>query len=566
MLLMASANAQEWVVKEFLGEPQAFQGQAYYRPAWGSPLGDLNDDGLLDLQWVEQWHDQSGRLMEEYSIVSGNSRKHPIALHYLNGPGKPVLWRQGSCLLRWPADDVLAVVDNAAGTSTVRLFSISLHSPIGSIPLPPSAGTGFPAPHQFDAVIPAGDLDGDSYDDLLCQLQAFDPGTNKEYAVLGLVSGFSRVFSWLAYLPAIQRPYSFHAGFFPDLWPDLNGDGVRDFLFLSGDLADSELSAVSGMDGRLIWSLPGLGPRLDDWTQVEDMTGDGVRDVLVAASIDWLNTLPSQRDPGYVALVDGASGVLVWINRYGNLLPWLHDPLDQRMVVSTMLAGSADHDADGSRDIVLTMGEFLSWTHLPYYAIWVFSGADGSFVRRETTAQSVDPWESAPLQGNGFYTDGPLFAFQDLDRNGWPEMSVVLDINPAYPGSRASVFLERRSLDLEGTNPIGQIVPYRLHLPGASNLNYQLLISQGFDAQGGSLHLGPWDTKLVRDAIMTAAFGSPWLSGTLDFAGRAAGAFFIPADPALIGQTFYARAIVEDAGSPGGVWTMSSLAWTRVTP
>jgi len=383
---------------------------------------------------------------------------------------------------------------------------------------------------------------------------------------LGVVSGATSNFSWLKYLPAIQRPYLFHAGFFPDLWPDLNGDAVPDFFFLSGDSADSEFFAISGTDGQLLWSLPGLGPQVTDWTQTQDLTGDGVRDVLILSIIDWLSPPPPQRDPGFVALIDGSTGALVWINRYGHLLPWLNDPHDQRMAVGVMLSGSGDHDGDGHPDVLLTMEEYRAWGHHPYYSVWVFSGSDGAFIGREFTALTLDPWESSPLQGNGYFTDGLLHAFQDQDRNGWPELSVVVDVNPAYPGSRGSVWLERRSLEVDASNPIGQIAPFRLHLPGAPSRPFRLLLSQGFDSNGGSLHLGPWDTKLVQDAVMAAAFNAPGLSGALDPTGKAAGAFFIPADPSLVGQTFYARAIVEDPGSPGGVWTMSSLAWTQVTP
>lgn len=159
------------------------------------------------------------------------------------------------------------------------------------------------------------------------------------------------------------------------------------------------------------------------------------------------------------------------------------------------------------------------------------------------------------------------FPLGDMDRDGLTEVALPCfgfstDVpgNLIYPWHMAIIGL--RTLYQPATAMPGEQIDYRITIPGASNHDYSLLLSLGFDRDGGALVDGQ-KTHLVADAAFQATLAGRY-TGRLDARGGGVQRVTLPSNPALSGKTLYAKAVVWKPGGAGEIWTMSSLGITEI--
>ena len=157
----------------------------------------------------------------------------------------------------------------------------------------------------------------------------------------------------------------------------------------------------------------------------------------------------------------------------------------------------------------------------------------------------------------------------DIDRDGvkefgipatMPDSATVSDLIPhryAILGLKTWFVAEEAHL---GDSLLGSI-----SIPSAPNHRFNLLLSTGFDRDGGE-RLGAWKTHLVADALFTSTLGNQPYSGRLDAIGQGTLGFTIPNNPNLLGKTLYSKVQVLKPGLGQEVWTLSTLGQTRIVP
>ena len=130
---------------------------------------------------------------------------------------------------------------------------------------------------------------------------------------------------------------------------DLNGDGIRDLLSVNPHASTNLLSdngaiqAISGSSGDLLWRLDGAydGQQLGiNFPRVEDLDGDGVRDMVTITSTASMNGFIRN---GYAQAISGTTGTLMW-QKFG---------MSDGEELGTSYANVADINGDGSPELVV---------------------------------------------------------------------------------------------------------------------------------------------------------------------------------------------------------------------
>jgi outer membrane protein assembly factor BamB len=148
-------------------------------------------------------------------------------------------------------------------------------------------------------LIACHDLDGDGRPEIVFFFEQSDgtgPGARFGLAVLRGDTGALR---WRQTLPGRPVGSAGPGEYRPPVVADLDGDGVRDLVFLTaGNDGVPVLRALSGRDGRALWerSLRGLFP-LDIFFAAADFDGDGKAEVVLAIG-----------DRSEVLILNGADG------------------------------------------------------------------------------------------------------------------------------------------------------------------------------------------------------------------------------------------------------------------
>jgi hypothetical protein len=188
---------------------------------------------------------------------------------------------------------------------------------------------------------------------------------------------------------------------------DIDGDGGDDFWVGSPGALDAagQITGAaylhSGKTGELRRSVD--GPSLFAWygthvSAIGDVNGDGAKDVLIAAPqsqyVPYKSSWGPASGPGFVEIRSGVNGLLLRT----------HAGLTTGKAFGKAAGDIGDVDGDGVSDYAIGsprqgIGE-----------VWVFSGKDGAFVRREFPAPSL-------LQGWGFH----IAPCSDIDGDGVPE-------------------------------------------------------------------------------------------------------------------------------------------------
>ena len=200
---------------------------------------------------------------------------------------------------------------------------------------------------------------------------------------------------------------------------DLDGDGVRDVLV--GAPADGSVGAeagaafvASGADGHLLFQWQGYGAGDQFGSAVAcagDVDADGVDDIVIGAAQDAFNpdTGWAGNGPGYAQVFSGADGSL--------LFSWQGEAALNPDFSSfgRAVAGVGDLDGDGHDDVAVAEreAEVESLHDLDPVGgrVWVFSGADGSVLRRFENVGIVNGHLGWSMSGGA-----------DVDGDGTPDL------------------------------------------------------------------------------------------------------------------------------------------------
>ena len=75
-----------------------------------------------------------------------------------------------------------------------------------------------------------------------------------------------------------------------------------------------------------------------------------------------------------------------------------------------------------------------------------------------------------------------------------------------------------------------------------------------------------WPTALGHGLLIQRTANHSGLQETLDVNGQATITVTIPSNSALVGNTIYARGLIEDPVQPGVIRTQTSLHWMTIQP
>ena len=247
------------------------------------------------------------------------------------------------------------------------------------------------------AVCGVGDLDSDGVEDIAVGAPGpvgvfplppdpLDPQPRPEWGRVFIFSGATGGLI-LSLLPDIVLwPFTFGASVAS--LGDVNGDGISDIvagapLYVRGW---GSVWAYSGHDGSLIWGSVEPSPSPEDWGQecgsfgaylsdIADLTGDGCRDLLVAAPFHDCDPDPDEvLIAGKAYVLDGSDGTI--FRTHDCPAPsdgWTWDSIIYRNLYGACPGAIGDQDGDGVEDYAF--GESgAAIVHL-------FSGASGNLIR-----------------------------------------------------------------------------------------------------------------------------------------------------------------------------------------
>lgn len=253
-----------------------------------------------------------------------------------------------------------------------------------------------PGDRLGSALAPLGDVDGDGAPDFACaSLNATEEARGGRVDILGGRDG-KVLRSWFG------QEKGDPVGWLLAAAPDLDSDGEPELaLGLSGD----RVSVVSPVTGREWYALDAAtagGVYRGTYLIVDDVDGDGTRDLVCASGLVSFEALDSA---GQVALRSGRGGELIW-KRSGAVALGAFG-------YSAAVAG--DHDADGLRDVVV--GE-------PCYG-WRPGDAGGPAIhvlslRTGETLRTVRPEGDVPH----FEFGAGLVALEDPEGGQFPRLAV----------------------------------------------------------------------------------------------------------------------------------------------
>lgn len=419
-------------------------------------------------------------------------------------------------------------------------------------PLPPNPGD---APQLgWEGIWNAGDLNQDGFDDLF--FQAHSSGLFDGYT--GMIDGSSMQVVWRNYTlgdsqvkPITPDPST---GF-----SDLDGDGVRDFV--SGWLYTTppftqfskRMSAFSGMDGSLIWQSQ-VGDGGTFGVSGKDLNGDGVPDLVTVG-------LPTE-----IFAVSGADGLPIWSLDISSVAPLIPATgTNPFFNITVFFEDSTNPIASDTVSVVVSLQ--TGATPGDEHFVATLRGTDGLPLSVTPFPQSLSPWLPDPIEPN----NNQPFLVGDWDRDGLTEIATYFD-TPSFdphgfwPAGSAFTLavLGKPTIEVPGSHSIGQTNQISFEIPSAGGMIAQLLISSGFDSNGGVM-IDHWPTHLSNDALFTWSRSQPLLA-SLDVDGMGSLDLTIPNNPNFIGTEMFLRGVVWEPGAPfSKVWTMTSLGRSIVT-
>ncbi|RMH03476.1 MAG: hypothetical protein D6702_05915 [Planctomycetota bacterium] len=348
----------------------------------------------------------------------------------------------------------------------------------------------------------------------------------------------------------------------PVATPDLDGDGVGDvftsWLLLTppyGWSMDHYHAALSGVDGHPIWEYRARQPWPYSYDRHQvygrDLDLDGVVDLVTVGCEEIL-------------ALSGRDGSVLWqqdIHAFDPFLPF--GATWSRLAYPALF--STDPTDPGGLDLCISfqgsdsigMAGPLQMAHL--------DARTGAAIGLADFPEDLEPWAPDWMDN---YGKSVFTVLGDIDRDGLTEIArPVASPGTANPQSTDEhiIVCSQRTLDVSLYPSIGRSYTATLHLPGAPDMDFRLLVSDGFDRAGGLIVDG-WPTHLADTPFLRHALAQPGASGHLDANGQGSVTLTIPNHLDLIGRTLWSRAVVLDPARPGKVWTLSTLGESRVQP
>ncbi|MBJ7470054.1 MAG: FG-GAP repeat protein [Solirubrobacteraceae bacterium] len=327
---------------------------ASYFPGAATPLGDVNGDGLSDVL-VEHSFDTVVLLGTRgtglpASLTSGN--RFAISYGSLSAQGRPGpagdVDGDGFDDILVPSVDRAYVVHGGATTTSVDL----------TVPNPRVTVVEHGSVPGVIGASPAGDFDGDGFDDLSMRvgtgaaiirggprvnsLSALDAGPRR-ILITGLRKcGFRLGLIWEC-ATSLQAPVPVG---------DLNGDGKDDLLFpdrrfvslgragtatINGAAPDGRSFATAGLIGGAVAARPG---------ELRDFTGDGIDDFVayppITTGVSWV--IPGRTGTSGTLDTAGASSIRI-------------APASSAEADAVWVTPAGDLDGDARADLVVTQAE-----------------------------------------------------------------------------------------------------------------------------------------------------------------------------------------------------------------
>jgi len=410
-------------------------------------------------------------------------------------------------------------------------------------PTSPPSLPGLPSNLSWELILNAGDHNGDQFDEYLAV--AHDSIVNQ--SVLFLFDGRDQHLIWnvtrdgelLQTVTATDGPG----------WPDLNGDGVGDFVFHSSHSLPQfpysmvDLLSYSGTDGSLLWEAhPSIGPDQGP-TMVTDLDGDGRQDILYPAYTD-------------LKAFNGQDGTLLWTTPLADLQPSL--PYASLVRGGAGLAVAGEWGRGRAADTVLVPISYDT-PSTSEVAIGRLDAASGQALDAYLLPDDLEPWSPDPFQLP--YYARYLFLVGDPDHDGLPEYGVEVQLNN---GNDTLYYTGIPTLKMPGVTSLSQPNLVTVELPSAAYRSGQLLLSTSVDREVG-VFLDGWSVGLVD----TLLFGWSQQNGVgvfLDADGKGSLSFLLPNQSSLLGMPLWGRLVVPDGLQPLGMLTMSSLSKSIIVP
>ncbi len=425
----------------------------------------------------------------------------------------------------------------------------------GSVSQPPPPAPGVPPVYGMHWLYAAGDVNFDGYDD------AFYTTFAQPYGYCGLIDGATLTVVWQRYDDFVAGILDFISGE-PANRPDLDGDGIADFLFgqelFNGAQFGHRVTAVSGLDGATLWERAGFDFPSFRQACGRDLDGDGTADLTLIME-EWTGAS--------VQAWSGADGHLLWTQSIQVADPFFQPGWFARTFQFAIMTPGVE---SGAEEVILHTIYQYNNTLITANGLTHLDGATGALLEVAELPETLQPWSDEPLMtspGGGVL----LMPAGDVDRDGFQEYAVIMDDPSATPVwstsqvTRQIAFLGQQNLLMPATAPIGTSFQARLHVPSAPGRDFLMLVGSTFDPSGG-LTIQGWQTELdAADPLLQHSWSTRTLRGILDGAGRGTLPIHIPDQTWLIGKTLYFRALVGDPVS-GEVWTRSSLGILDVLP
>lgn len=407
-----------------------------------------------------------------------------------------------------------------------------------------------------DAVHPAGDMNGDGYEEFF--LTYFGPGlVGGPIDVVTLIDGASLSIQWSHSETGSYDAHTWHFG--EVALPDLNLDSFADYVMVEQWVNPSTLApevkvvAISGIDGAELWrtSIPGVSSGPNRF--LPDVDGDGVPDIALSRSA-------SSAGSDVVAVLAGASGTIIWETPISVSYPYFVQGAFLGASVWNVVMPGPD-PKDGVAEIVsIILGSYVNGSVEWAYLHW--DAATGALRSIEGDPRFLDPWSPDSLSvASAIGTDH--FPLGDIDRDGLEENAALATAvgwpTNGFQESRRLVILGQETLECPDQVVIGTAMQLAVGIPSAGGMECVLLASTGFDS-GGGMVIDGWKTNLVAsDPVLRLTLRTRAYSATLDSLGRGTFIVPVPAVAQLSGRTLYLRAVALRPGTTSEVWTLSSL-------
>ncbi len=549
----------EWVVKDTLIPLLNDHHDKFY---WNSahPFGDPDQDGNTNILLSGNWDPEpsSGRFRKYYlSFRDPMDEDFAFSSSYLRHDGAHD-WG----LLKSPTElRLLLNSDTIAHGTAYTLHSLTTGAPLAQVFPPKNLGVGIPDPPFFGQFYPAGDVNGDGFDEFF-----WGDNINAGWAYFGLIDG--------ATLQPIWTHAELSDGAFPSVtWepspmPDLTGDGIADFLvgsltYTGPFQGDHSWFLLSGADGSIVWREN--APELITGGAIigRDLNGDGSSDAVL-----W--------EQSKLRAISAKDGMDLWA------MPWsiLEATLPAGWIISNSALGERAYSSgllasDPQTVVCPFMGVDTNSTAITM-DFGIVSGADGTLLGTAHTPPDLAPWDPSILFGVGGFISYFPTPHGDYDRDGFMEYSIWTSDAAHTPAwalagsiggySRRLVILGQRTLFTPDTHVVMSAGPVTFDLlcPTGPGKDFVVLLSTAFSEENG-LSFGRWKTYLGTSTVLDLTASSRFLSGTLDSDGQGSTFAIIPPNPALIGQTLYSRGLIlNPPGSAEPIWTITSLSTTEL--